>query len=1065
MNALLVKSVHLFFFVCVFVGLDFSYALDPARRLTQYAHTNWHLKEGLPQSTVTSIVQTSDGYLWIGTFEGLVRFDGIQFEVFNKTTEPVFISHSIISLTVMPDSSLWIGTGGGGIVIHKNNRFYSAASFSPLSERFVNAITMDHDKRIWIATDRGLYHTNGDSLSRVFLPYNSSESIIHALQCDLNGNIWVGSHDGLYMINSISKKIIIVDSINKNISNKSAIHALSINKDNRILVGTNNGFFGVEQTDQSYGLKSYSEFDIPNNTQIYAIRYDRHGNLWLGSSLGLFRWNQKHLELISAKEGLMNNTIISLYEDREGIFWFGSESGGLSCFKDALFITYGNEEGILDNVIQCLFVDRKNRVWLGTDLGVSMLDFGNQNTRHTSLHLGTNGLPNFPIHALYEDPEGAMWIGTDGGGLTRWSDGKYKLYNKTNGLTNNFINVVLKDRSGIVWIGTKGGLHALHHNNISVYTTFNGLNHDIVRALHEDRKGGLWIGTGSGVNILRNSKFESFKSPDETVSHSVMTFYEEESGDMWIGTHGGGIIRYHDGHFKRYSSRDGLFDDVVFSILEDDSANFWMSCNRGIFRINKHQFEQLDRRIITKLESHAYGIDDGMKTNECNGGAQYGGIKDKSGRLWFATINGVSVVDPSKIVKNFDPPYVVITRFADGQQNIRLDSTIFIPAGHDRIEFYYTGLSYSAPGKIRFKFKLDGYDNDWIDAGYRRTAVYTNIPPGTYRFQVIAANASGIWNTQGASLDFVQQPFFYQTWWFVLLCLTGVVFVVLGAYRYNVRQLIAREQQLAALVQMRTRKLEEEKERTENALQMAESARRVAEREREIAQQASETKSQLLGIAAHDLRNPLQGIVGYTDLVRVELNNPEKANKDLDQIQRSSSQMLHLINGLLETMSIESGKLKLNKEKTDVSEITALVIQDNLIHAEKKAQRIHFHPHADSYVWGDAIRLRESFENIVNNAIKYSPRDSEIDIKVEATDSIIRFSVRDRGPGLTLEDRRKLFGKFQRLSAKPTGRESSTGLGLAIVKQLVELHDGQISVESTPGEGAVFIIELPRYNV
>ncbi len=531
------------------------------------------------------------------------------------------------------------------------------------------------------------------------------------------------------------------------------------------------------------------------------------------------------------------------------------------------------------------------------------------------------------------------------------------------------------------------------------------------------------------------------------------------TGVLWIGT-SGGLTRYRDGAFTTFGPRQGLIDDVVFSVLQDGKGDFWLGGNRGISRVSRAELEKVAAGQMEKVGAVIYGRADGMRSDECSGLAQPASWRGRDGRLYFPTAKGVVVVNPDHMPRNQVPPPVHVEEVVvDGQP---LQGTS-IPPGRQRFEFRYTGLSLLAPRKVQFRYRLEGFDPEWVEAGPLRAAYYTRLPPGDYTFRVKASNNDGVWNDDGDALAIVVRPFFWETRTFQALLTLSLVGLAALAYAVRVRNLERRRQELEGLVEVRTADLVREKERSESARAEAESQREAALRQREIAQEADRLKGELMSIAAHDLKTPLQSIIGYAELL-LEQPTGERVSEYANYGARAAQRMLDIVHKMLQSEAIESGQLSPDRHVVDVGRLglaTSGILQPQ---AEAKRQRIHAATDEECLVEGDEDWLRQVLENLLGNAIKYSPERRSIWLEVRREGDQVRLRVRDEGPGLSDDDKTRVFGRFQRLSARPTGGESSTGLGLSIVRQLVERHGGRVWVESDGrGQGALFVVELPAY--
>jgi diguanylate cyclase (GGDEF)-like protein len=410
---------------------------------------------------------------------------------------------------------------------------------------------------------------------------------------------------------------------------------------------------------------------------------------------------------------------------------------------------------------------------------------------------------------MLQTSDGALWLGSRGQGLTRWKDGKFRTFTTKDGLPDDVVLALLEDRAGDLWIGTSEGLARRRGERFETFTVKDGLGSSKILCLAEDRAGDLWIGTrGGGVNRRRDGRFERVGVAEGFGNATVYDAHEDSEGRMWFGTAGRGLLRLAGGKLLSYSSREGLFDDLIYRILEDGQGDFWMSCNRGVFRVARKDLDLFAAGRIRRIPYVAYGAADGLKSPECNGGFQPAGWRTKDGRLWFPTLRGAAVIDPARVrVNRIEPPVVIEEAVADSRP-IPVGGAPLSP-GKSRLEFRYTALSFAAPERVAFRYRLEGFDADWVDAGPRRSAFYTNLPSGRYRFRVIARNDDGIWNQRGASFAFSIAPRYYQTVWFYVLCAVIVGLAAEGATILRVRHFKTRQKELEDLVAERTRQLEE----------------------------------------------------------------------------------------------------------------------------------------------------------------------------------------------------------------------------------------------------------------
>ena len=1023
-------------------GVD-AQGLDPRKALTQFKLDVWTTAEDLPQNSVTALVQTRDGYLWLGTYGGLGRFDGVRFTVFDTANTPELRSNGIQALLEDGRGALWIGTNGGGLSRFQDGRFTTFTAADGLSSDIVRALHEDHEGNLWIGTNDGLCRFRDGHFTTYTARDGLTNGVVRAIGEDQSGVLWIGTNGGGLerregeRFRATTTK----DGLPSNF-----IFALLRARDGAFWIGTNGGGLCRQKDGR---LETFTTREgLPSNI-IWSLHEDAKGSLWVGTyGGGLARFRDGKFTAFTSRDGLSNDFVRAVWSDREGSLWIGTYSGGLCRLRDGKFTTYTTREGLSHNFARTVLEDRSGSLWIGTTGG------GLCRLRQGAFRCydARDGLAP-DVRALYEDAAGVLWVGTAGAGLFRAKDVGFTRYTTAEGLAHLNVSAISPDGQGGLWIGTNGGgLSRFTGGRWTTLSTADGLAGNFVLATHADRNGILWVGTdGAGLSRLEQGRFTVFNRKNGLASDIVFCLHEDAGGTLWIGT-SGGLSRLQDGKLTTLTTREGLLDDVVFQILEDGDGRFWLSGNRGISRVARSDLEAVASGSRRTVAAVGFGTADGMKTNECAGVAQPAGWKGRDGRLWFPTALGVVVVDPARIPRNTLPPPVKVEQIvADGVPVTAPEA----PPGKERWEFQYTALSFLAPGKVEFKYQLDGFDREWIPAGRRRTAYYTRLPPGRYTFRVTASNNDGVWNEAGDTRALLIRPHFYETPWFYALSGLVVVLGAAGAYRLRVSTLQARQRELEGLVEARTRDVMREKER-------AEGARGEAERQKEIAQEADRMKGELLSIAAHDLKSPLQSIIGYTELMGEDAAASPPTLEFAGQSARAAQRMLDIVNRLLQSDALERAGLPVVTHAVDVGRLALAVVSVLESQAEAKKQRIHVSAPDASPVEGDEEWLSQVLENLLGNAIKYSPPRRSIWLSVERTPAVVRIEVRDEGPGLTEEDKAKLFGRFQRLSAQPTGGESATGLGLFIVKQLVDLHRGRIWAESDgPGRGARFLVELP----
>lgn len=785
-------------------------ALDPAKAPTQYSHENWQSSKGLPQNAVSAIVQDHQGYIWCATQEGLVRFDGVQFTVFDKWNTPAITRHNIRALCLDRTGALWIGTNGGGLVRMRDGEFTAFTTREGLVYDNVTSLCEGRDGSIWVGT-------YGGGLSRYrggrFTNYTTASGLPHdsilALCTDEAGALWIGTNGG-GLCRFMDERFTVFGH-GQGLPNP-VIYALCSSRGGALWVGTYGG--GLCRFDGK-SFRTFTTRDGLSNDRILGLHEDKDGNLWIGTfGGGVSRYYGGRWATFSTAQGLAYDVVRCFCEDREGNLWIGIDGGGLSRLHDGSFTTFSTQEGLSNDYAIGIYQTREGDVWITTNGGgINRFREGRLTSFSTR-----DGLPNDLVRSIFEDAQGALWVATDGGGLARVMKGRVTTFNTSNGLTSNRVIAVRGDRRGNIWVGTNGGgLNRIRGGKVTAVGQGLGTS-GLVNLIHEDREGRLWIGSyGGGLSLFQGEKLLGFEGRDAIGPAIVNYIHEDGDGTFWLGTIGSGILRLRGGKVARFTRRDGLFDDVAYEILDDGLGYFWMSGNKGVYRVARKDLEAFADGRIQAIPCTSYGEPDGMKSAECNGGFVPAGFRTADGHLWFPTMRGVATVDPARLSTNTLVPPVLVERLVLNRGPLALGHSVALPPGRNSLEIHYTGLSFVAPSRVKFRYRLEGFDENWVDAGTRRVAYYTNIPPGRYRFQVVACNNDGVWNTEGASLALVQRPRFYQTLWFLgaLACLLGLAGP--GLYLLRVRSLQDRQRELETLVRDRTQLLSETNLRLEQA--------------------------------------------------------------------------------------------------------------------------------------------------------------------------------------------------------------------------------------------------------
>jgi len=996
---------------------------------SEYLIDFWQTDQGLPQNTVTAITQTRDGYLWVGTLGGLARFDGARFTVFTSGGASGPGNDRILCLREDRTGALWIGTDGGGLSRYEAGAFTTLTMTNGLLSDRVLSLAEDAQGTLWIGTEGGLNRWAEGRLS--LLPEagggSATSPAVYGMHVDRSNRLWIASGNRISQFANGGLSTYLAEGL----FNRAAFRIVFEDRAGSL-------WMGKAEPDllrlRDGKLTAYGEANGLAAGQVFAICESRSGDLWIGAEHGLSRLRGGRWSTYTIADGLANHSVRALLEDREGSLWVGTDGGGLNRLKRRQLTTYTTKDGLTQETVLALSENSAGGVWVGLNGG--------------GLNQGRNGvfaaykesglLPsNSAVYSLLAGRDGGFWIGTFGDGLFRVQEGQSTHFSTENGLGSDKILALCEDRDGTLWIGAYQGLFKLGKDGQpGPVTEEPALANIPVTSIIQDQEGALWFGTtGNGLLRYHHDYWTNFTREDGLLSESIRTLYDARDGALYIGTGGGGLSRWKRGVITSVAAADGLPDNVVSQILQDARGDFWLGSNKGIIRVRRLELEAAFDGHRGGLNPILYGKEEGMLGLECTGGFCPAGLKTRDGKLWFSTVNGLVVVDPANVRPNPTPPPVWLERLVIDGRRVELSralraeapavtvagtpatpkpAPLLIFPGNHRLEFQYTALSFVAPEKVRFKYQLIGYDQEWVDAGVNRAATYTEVPTGDYWFRVMACNNDGLWNEIAQPLALRVIPPFWKRWWFVAL--SGLLFtaIVGGAARVisgrKMKRKLERLQQQHAV----------EKERARIAQDMHD----------EIGAKLTKI-SFLSGVAKRDLHEPARAAVEIENISQTA----RELLRGLDEIVWAVSPQNDSLDGLATYICQHAAEYF---QKTDI--ICRLEIPTDLPHV----------PVPTDFRHNVYLTVKEALTNI----LKHSGA-SEVRIRLQLRASLLVIGIEDNGRGFTapLADARPANGH----GVSGAGRQ---GCGLSNMRKRIEEAGGRFELVTRPDRGTRITISV-----
>lgn len=1059
----------------------------------QYTIEQWGIEDGLPVNSVYDILKAKNGYLWLASHDGLIRFNGIEFKIFRASDYNQLRGNRIQYIVEAADSSIIIQSEGLSITRLKNGVFTHLVTLDP--QKLGNGTAMgffeDSAGNIWLGGDSGIhvfrngtleefqpqiidfpvtkvtyaapnevwfYSPNDNTVYRYKngaihpIAFNEKDNRYHSL-VEHDSSIWLTNKTTLY--NFRNEKL---DTVYHNDS--LTFTFLGVNANNRLNIATrNNGYFIVRESEL---IKKNTISDSGTFTSSPYL-LEKGGAFWIVTENELY----KNDELIFKDDVIIEDVI----KDEEDNIWIATSNQGLIRLRQHYFKTYSTEQGIPSKNIYPIYQTIDSTIWIGT--------FGNgfvswKNGAISSEFLASKRDKKHFIQSFESENDSTLLIGILDKGIYALNTNSEKIqqYELPEKLLKSDIFSIYFDSRKRLWIGSNptknGGLFLKEKDTWIQVSGDLGVPYTKVRFILEASNGDIWFATqGMGIIRFNNKRYYRMDTNSGLSSDFPRALYLKKNAQtgeeiLWVGYEDIGLQRIPliDGapDFKNsinYSVKDGLFDNTIHIILEDDNERFWINTNRGIFWVSISELEDFYYGKNESINTIGYTEKDGLLNREGNGGVQPVGLKAFDGSIWFATQDGVVSFHPDSIVSNIIIPPISIEEVISDKRNIPLiDKHVFLSSNERDIEIAFASLSFSNPKKNQYRFILDGFDSEWQSVGSRNIAYYTNLGAGTYTFKVQGSNNEGVWNSNGDEIRITVAPVFYETFWFyflLLLFISAVIISIIEVRNLNFRK---REAELKRAVDTRTKELLEEKNKTELQAQQLE--------------EANQLKSKLFDNISHELRTPLSLII--TPLERFESEKVKTNTKEWKQqiklVLRNSHKLLALSDQLLEVSKIENGQVSLEFEKVPIYPFLKRIFQIYREACSAKEIRLHFSSNINTgTVCIDKEKIEIALGNLISNAIKFTPKGGKIYIHLKENEAEFCIEIKDSGIGIPQESLPKIFDRFYQVSQKGGSFSEGFGVGLSIVKEFIKLHSGTIKADSILNIGSVFSISLPKKNI
>lgn len=1053
----------------------------------------WTVRDGLPINTVNHVTQDDDGYLWFTTYDGIVRFDGIYFKTFNHSNTAEIPHNRATEIYKQDGVGIWVSMEHEGVLLIKESGFIHFGIEDGFSKSDVTQIYEDSEKRMFFVTHDGLFVFEDGKFSRFFKGKDELQDRIRWIFEDYDGSKWIATNNGLI---NVSENGIREYNASEN-QKYNIFYSVYRNSSGILLAGSSNGLFQLSEGElrsperyselkeadvyrifehnritflSSYrGLyklvngipKKVNDLFRKKNEAYYIHHIDSDNLLWLigdRGTLTVYRDGRLLEQGILRETGL--NHFISIFEDREKNTWITTPREGIIRLRRAQVKTIGLKEGLSENNILGMLKDSKGRYWIGTRGGGLNLIEGNK-VKHFIEH---RDIASSIVQSIGEDSLGNIWIGHYQKGLNKISDKGFEEFKLGEKLDVNNVHALYTSKKGQLWIGTYGGLVKFDDENLNhiVFKKEDGLSGVKIRYITEANDQSLWIGSlDGGVSHFKDNTFTNYTKEKGLSSNNVRSIYIDEHADqtIWVGTENNGLNRIKKGQITYITKVDGLPDYNIHWISEDDLGWLWMSTNKGVLKILKSSLNDYLDGNVSSFTMLTFGRNEGMRNAEGNGSIQEAGLKNSDGSFWFATQEGVAIFNKEKELKRLVEPKTIINSVT-AKGEVFQDSIIVFEAGINDFEVEVHAITYINPQLTRFRYKLEevgsGFDGEWVETDYERIIKFVDVKPNRYRFTVQATNSDGFWLEKNASIFITIKPKYYQESWFVILCilLGGLIFT--GGWRLRHKNLIRKQEKLEEIIEEQTQLIQKEKKEIE-------SQKEIIEEQAKNLELSNKAKDKFFSIIAHDLRNPFQAMIGYSEYLysSIEEVDEQELKESLGIIKDSSQTLLRLTENLLKWANLQTGNIKPEFSRFPINDI---VNKNKMLFQQAAKQKeilLDVKIESEIILFADYNMIDTIIRNLISNAVKFTRKGGSVTLDATVSGKECEILISDTGIGMSKQMLHEVLSLGKNTSRKGTNEEKGSGLGLILCQEMIGLNNGTLAITSEENIGTRFVIKFP----